>query len=337
MGVRVGPRTINGNVDNQGTIAVVSQNLAYSGSGTLTADASGVFSVADGYVLSLNAGTTTILGTGTSFVTTSTGRINVLNDLTLASDFTLTAGAPAFSLSSASVTTISGPGRFINADTVFVREDVIDAPFTNQGVLRAMDAGGGSIFNGAFTNAASGAFSIEVQNNSGVTLASGTGLSNAGTITITGGTNAASYASTLTISTGTLVNTGTIRSTVGVRVGPRTINGNVDNQPTGTISPVDRDLAITGILTSTGNLDFNLGGTSAGSNYFRLLVSGTVTLDGTLNVALTGGFIPAVGNNFTIITGSTVSGSFATTNLPVIANTWNVNTSSGTSVVLQVQ
>ena len=113
------------------------------------------------------------------------------------------------------------------------------------------------------------------------------------------------------------------------------MNGDVDNQ--GTIAAVNRDLSITGNLTSTGNLDFNLGGTSAGSNYFRLLVSGSLTLGGTLNVALTGGFVPSSGDDFTVITGAPVSGNFATTNLPVIADTWTVNTSSGTSVVLQVR
>ncbi len=280
---------------------------------------------------------------------TTTGRINVLNNLTLASNFTLPAGAPAFNIAFVNVTTISGPGTFTNADTVFVRQDVIGTAFINQGVLRAREANASGAFNGAFTNTGTfllevlnngnltRTFLLEVLNNGNLTLASATGLSNAGTITITNFSNAASWTSTLSIPNGTLVNTGTIRSTIGARAGPRVINGNVDNQALGTITPVDRDLTITGNLTNSGSLDFNLGGTSAGANYFRLLVSGTVTLDGTLNVTLTGSFVPAIGNDFTVITGSSVSGSFATTNLPAIADTWTVNTSSGTSVVLQVR
>ena len=85
-GARNGPRTLRGDVDNQGTIAAVNQNLNYSGAFTLTSDASGVFQVNDGRVISLNAGTMTVLGSGTTFVATATGRVNVAGNLTMASD-----------------------------------------------------------------------------------------------------------------------------------------------------------------------------------------------------------------------------------------------------------
>ncbi len=97
------------------------------------------------------------------------------------------------------------------------------------------------------------------------------------------------------------------------------------------------EISVSGNLTSTWTLAFNLGGTSAGRSYFRLLVSGTVTLDGTLSATLTGDFDPVVPNAFTLITGSSVSGSFTTTNLPAIADAWDIDLTSGTSLVLRVQ
>lgn len=61
------------------------------------------------------------------------------------------------------------------------------------------------------------------------------------------------------------------------------------------------------IFDSTGNVELNAGssfnirlnGTSVGVNYDQLRVEGTVTLGGTLNVSV--GFVPAVGEEFTII------------------------------------
>ena len=142
--------------------------------------------------------------------------------MTVASDFTLPAGGPAFHLDvNTAGTTVTGPGMFSNADTVYIRQDLIDVVFINQGVLRAYEANGGSTFSKAFTNTATGEFTIEVQNTSSVALTSPTGLSNAGTITITQRSAGNLYGSTLNITAGTLVNTGTIRSTFGVRSGRR--------------------------------------------------------------------------------------------------------------------
>jgi hypothetical protein len=59
-------------------------------------------------------------------------------------------------------------------------------------------------------------------------------------------------------------------------------------------------------------------------------------LDGTLNVALTNSVVPAVPNDFTVITGASVTGSFTTTNLPDTGG-WSIRMLSGTSVVLKSQ
>ena len=79
-------------------------------------------------------------------------------------------------------------------------------------------------------------------------------------------------------------------------------------------------------MTFTGNyaqsgassaLNIKLGGLVAGTQYDRLVVSGTATLSGPLNVTLLGGFSGTAGQTFTIMTytGSPV-GNFTSFSLP---------------------
>ena len=85
---------------------------------------------------------------------------------------------------------------------------------------------------------------------------------------------------------------------------------------------------------ATGVMDVQIGGTTAGTEYSQLSVTGDVTLGGTLNVVLINKFKPVSGEQFIIINApSGVTGTFATVNLPpkfqVVYNS--------TSVQLQVQ
>ncbi|MGD0517878.1 MAG: PEP-CTERM sorting domain-containing protein [Thermoguttaceae bacterium] len=63
--------------------------------------------------------------------------------------------------------------------------------------------------------------------------------------------------------------------------------------------------------TSTGTLNIELGGTTAGSTYDKISVTGAATLAGTLNLDLVNGFTPTVGETFDIITCSSQSGTFS--------------------------
>lgn len=84
----------------------------------------------------------------------------------------------------------------------------------------------------------------------------------------------------------------------------------------GTVAPG----ASAGILTVSGNVSFTntntlameIGGLTAGTEYDRLDVTGTISLDGvTLQGSLIGGFTPALGSSFTILQGSAINGQFA--------------------------
>ena len=70
---------------------------------------------------------------------------------------------------------------------------------------------------------------------------------------------------------------------------------------------------------SGGRLNIEVGGTTAGTQYDQLKVSGTATLAGTLDATLINGFGPGAGEQFAALTaGGGISGSFATINLPSI-------------------
>jgi hypothetical protein len=66
--------------------------------------------------------------------------------------------------------------------------------------------------------------------------------------------------------------------------------------------------------TATGTLDIPVNGATAGTQYGRMVVSNGASLNGILNIKRKAGFVPAIGTNFTILTGSVVSGRFSTVN-----------------------
>ncbi len=162
---------------------------------------------------------------------------------------------------------------------------------------------------------------------------------------------AADYAIT---GVGTVENEGTIRqalsgyattfaadysnagSTEGL--GSLVFNGILDHS--GTFSPG----LSPGILTvskydnTNGSLEIEIESTAGdGIGHDRLTVTNDATLGGTLNVYLLNGFVPAVGNSFTILTGASVSGTFSTANLPSLpTDRFWVTDYYPTSVVLSV-
>jgi hypothetical protein len=92
------------------------------------------------------------------------------------------------------------------------------------------------------------------------------------------------------------------------------------------------------ILTGTATLIMELAGTAPGTQYDRLVVAGSASLAGTLNVALLDGFSPVLGNSFEIIAAAGgVLGTFSNESLPALASNleWSVLYGSNT-VTLQV-
>ena len=96
--------------------------------------------------------------------------------------------------------------------------------------------------------------------------------------------------------TGTLTNDGVVAP--GTSPGTLTINGNYTQ-------------GVAGVLA------VEIGGTTPGTQYDQLVVTGNTMLDGTLSVSLINAFTGTAGDTFTIIqSGGTVNGTFAATTFP---------------------
>jgi len=198
-------------------------------------------------------------------------------------------------------------------------------------------------------NASTGAFMLA--SNQNLTTAGGS-FTNAGALTIkkgsiftvggssfnftqTGGTSTidgkltSSAAGTLTLNGGSLFGGGTLGFAI---------------TDAATITPGDSSTK-TGILTvsstytqsSNGVLDMSIGGTTQGTQYDELKVSGAATLNGTLNISLVNKFTPTVGQTFDILNGASLTGAFSTINGLSINSSEHFSPSqSATDIILTV-
>ena len=174
-------------------------------------------------------------------------------------------------------------------------------------------------------------------------------FSNAGKIAISagstftvGGTNNYKQTAGSTIVSGTLAVTspGGVDVSGGSVFGIGTITANIDLTggllSAGPASKKAGELTVKGTYAQSGAgaFDVDLGGTTAGTQYDVLNISGTATLGGALNVDLISGFTPVAGDTFTIMDYSSEMGTFSTTHLPTVTGDhWTV-TYNATDVVL---
>jgi hypothetical protein len=112
-------------------------------------------------------------------------------------------------------------------------------------------------------------------------------------------------------------------------IGSGTLSSNLVNG--GSVSPGNSPgtISVDGAFTqsSTGTLEIELGGTTPGTEFDQLVISGLATLDGTLEVLLIDNFTPILGDSFTLMTYASQSGSFSTINLPELTSglTWEMS------------
>ncbi len=159
--------------------------------------------------------------------------------------------------------------------------------------------------------------------NSSKTLVTPSNLSSAGKLTVGAGTNlkvTGSYTQMMgsttvdgtltapsgtTIQAGSVFGKGTIASTV-VSSGSVTAGDSATKAGKLSLSTYTQN--------SSGSLNIQIGGLTAGTQSSQLAVANGVSLHGTLNLKLINGFLPAIGNTLIILTGTAVSGTFATVN-----------------------
>ncbi|MDX2197897.1 MAG: hypothetical protein SF069_02880 [Phycisphaerae bacterium] len=220
--------------------------------------------------------------------------------------------------------TIIGSGRFgwVGSPTNLTNE--AGGTITAQGAsqLQCESGSGATITNRGLMNAAPG----------GTLRLAGTFDNAGGTIAIPAGANGA--LGTATITSGVLKGAGTIT----------TISAN--SLPGVTIRPGDSAgrMTISGVLPSlntASTLEFEIGGATPVTQHDVLTVSGAAVVNGTLRGVSLGGFNPAVGNRFTVLTASNITGNFSGYSAAFVDPTLNVrferpNASTGRMVVVRI-
>lgn len=199
-------------------------------------------------------------------------------------------------------------------------------------------------------NAKVGSFSLTSGALLSATVASGN-FTNAGTLTISAKSNLQISAPSPKVAAyiqtgGTTTVDGTLHATGGatIEAGKLYGKGTISTYLVSSGSVTAGDSATKpGVLSSstysqssTGSLNIALGGLTAGTQYGHLAVSNGASLGGTLNVTLINGFVPAVGDAFSILTGSAISGKFSTVHLPSLAGAHFAIAYNSSSVTLTV-
>lgn len=327
--------TNNGTLDlgaTNDTVASLTNTGTVNGTGTLTAT---TYNLNDGSILNANLGTGTITTTGTVDLSGTTGA-SIVN---ITTGSVLNLKASELILNTAAVTvngtlnldytngvetfkTLLGSGTVKTNGNQFIISDggsftgILDAP--NSNLTTGTSGGGGPLNLGGGTTTTQ---SATIEN--GLVIGSGATL-NSTTITIANG-------STLDLSGGGTINFTTLNSAPGstgfINIGSNdfiipfgsTISGNITFIGTGrvinngTISPGFSPglTAIAGgtILGAGATTKLELAGFGAAgaiNGFDQLQLGGTLTANGTLNVAHFGGFTAAQGNSFQVL--STAAG-----------------------------
>lgn len=106
----------------------------------------------------------------------------------------------------------------------------------------------------------------------------------------------------------------------------------------GAINLIGGILALYGPYSCTSNsaLGYFIGGKTLGANYGQLQVSGSVNLNGTLNVNLTNHYVPTTNDSFTLVSAGTRNGTFANFIYPS-NNVSLLLSNTTTSVIVRVE
>jgi hypothetical protein len=333
----------NGFLKGMGTLPTLKNNSTIKGSGTIS------------NLGITNAGTLFANQAAPLIILPSTAGLTNTGTLEVGAGDTMQIGTTAGgALTNFSGTTLTGGSYNLTGTLQFGASGTTIATnaanITLNGAGQMLDFGNNNILAGFNNNASTGVFKLA----SAASLSTNGGsFTNLGTFTVSAGTTFTVGGSSFNFNQngGTAMVNGTLTSTT---LGTLTVNGGtLDGTGTLGYNVVDASIltpgdsaTVTGRLTvadtytqqSTGALDMQINGAAAATKYDYLKVTQGATLGGTLNIDLGSGFTPTVGETFTIITASSVTGTFATVNGIVINGSeyFKVTYNKG-SVVLTVE
>ena len=179
---------------------------------------------------------------------------------------------------------------------------------------------------GFSTNESTGSFSVTAGQQFATTLSGN--FSNAGKVTAAKNSgfkvlcnptfvcNYVQTAGTTTVDGVLTVAVGNVSLQAGKLFGTGTVAASVNSKASVTAGDTLTKAGTLSVSTytqqSTGSLNVQIGGTTVGTQYSQLAVANGASLNGTLNIKLISGFVPVIGNTFTILTTSARTGTFAT-------------------------
>ena len=343
-----GPRALNAQFDNQGTLTV-SQVLTI-GKASAAHTNSGTISVTGGN-LTLNQSGTSPSFTNTGGITLAAGRTLTINGGTLNHDAGSIGGEGALALSGVAVnlgvdfandvgalsftnSTVNGPGILTNpvGKTMTVAGTTINAELANLGTLRARAT---SAINGALSNGVDATLRVEgLAAIAHATLTVANGFTNEGAIELFGDVSFRS--ATLNVRSGTLVNAvgGSIDVLAGGG-GPRTLNAQIDNQGTLTVSRVVTMGKASAAHTNSGTISV-AGGNLTVSPATSLTNTGTIEIAATRVFSLSGAYTQGSTGALSVDIAGPAAGQFGRVTVSgaaSLAGTLNIDMLSGTTVI----
>jgi hypothetical protein len=304
-------------------------NLA-TNSGTLTLASNAGFTAAGNFT---NSGSLTI-NKGSTFTVSGTHTLTNLSGGTLASGTYTIGGTLQLTATNGGITT-NGANLTLTGTSASIKDGTTNALAgfnNNTGTFALASAATLTTASSNFTNSGT------------VTVAKGT------TLTVGGTSHSYNQTAGTTTVDGTLSGgtTGSTKFTGGTVQGAGTIKANTSvGNASGTAVTINVGdsaaaglLAITGTYTqlATGKMTGLVNGTTAGTGFSQLTVSGTAALAGTINFTVASGFQSSLfsGETFTVLTASSVSGTFSNSTI-AINSSFHFNVSyTSTGVVLTV-
>ncbi|HEV3279771.1 MAG TPA: PEP-CTERM sorting domain-containing protein [Terriglobia bacterium] len=217
---------------------------------------------------------------------------------------------------------ITGTMQFNNANIV---TNAANITLTGAGA-EIKDQNGNNALRNFATNSSTGKFTVT----GGQNLTDGaSALSNAGTLTVgkTSNLTLTAPTATYTQTAGTTTVDGTLTAAGGITFNGGSVFGSGGTLSAGTVTDNatfnigDKVMtagteSISGNYsqTSAGALAIDIGGTTEGTLFDQLTISGSASLNGVLNLDLINGFVPTLTETFDILNASSVTGTFATVN-----------------------
>ncbi len=360
---------ITGNLTNYNSTTETLAGGSYTIGGTLSAT---------GLNIQTDASNITLNGTGTLMnSSTGTSALANLNTISSAGSFTLATNANftaagnftnsgALSINKGSKFTLTGSNVLTNLSS----GTLASGTYTIGGTMQLTSANGGIVTNAANLTLTGTGASIKdgtanalagFNSNTGTfALASnaifttGGSFTDSGTVTIAKGSQLSIGGSnqSYTQSAGTTNLDGTLAGgsatvTGGLFQGAGTVSKNLTIGGGGTTPTLNVGdagtaglLAITGTYTqlSTGTMTGLINGTTAGTGFSQLKITGAASLAGTVNFTVASGFQSSLtaGETFTVLTASSVTGTFSNSTISINSSFHFTVTYTSTGVVLTV-